>query len=316
MFFSTAATIFNAVFQLLLISCAAGILVRRKMVSQAQIQSLSSVTITIFLPCLIISNVTSQFNPATFALWWTLPLAGILLVLIGLALSALLFRMNPAKRQLLPLASMQNAVYIPLPIVKILYPEQFDTYALYIFLLVLGLTPILWSLGKVLISGKDNTQIHWKDFITPPFVAIIISIFLVFTTIHTFLPSPVMGSIALLGQATVPMAIFVLGATLGSISLKNLPPVNDMVIVNMVKFVLVPAVVFAVLFQTGLYRTMPLFCILVMIQASCPPATNLMLMVKNYGGDSQAIGSMMLIQHLACILALPLWLSLWQMATN
>jgi len=61
-----------------------------------------------------------------------------------------------------------------------------------------------------------------------------------------------------------------------------------------------------------LYHTLPLFCSLIILQTSSPPATNLILMVRNYGGDERSVASMMLLQYLVCILAMPLWLSLWQ----
>ena len=46
--------------------------------------------------------------------------------------------------------------------------------------------------------------------------------------------------------------------------------------------------------------------------SSFRPATNLIRMVRNYGGDTYTVASMMLLQYLVCILPMPLWLSLWQ----
>lgn len=316
MFFATVSTIFTAVFQLFLISCAAGLLVRKKMVTPTQIQSISALTVNIFLPCLIISKIINQFDPQGFKLWWTLPLSGILLILTGTLLAAVLFRQNRAKRHFYPLASMQNAVYIPLPIAKLVFPDQFDTFALYAFLIVFGATPFMWSFGKVLVTGAgQNTAIRWKDYITPPFVTILVSIILVFTGLSRVMPTSVMAAVDMLSQATVPLAIFVLGATLGTISLTDMPSMRDTLVVNGVKFFLTPLLVFIILYSTGLHISMPLFCSLMIIQAASPPATNLILMVKTYGGDSQAVGSMMLISHLVCIFAMPLWLALWQFVT-
>lgn len=316
MFLPTFATVFNAIFQILLISAAAGILVRKNVISQPQIQSLSAVTVTVFLPCLIVVKTVTQFDPSGFTLWWMLPLSGALIVLVGLGLGSILFRFNPAKRPLLPMASMQNAVYIVLPIGQLIFPDQFDRLALYCFLLILGQSPLLWSVGKVLITGRKDADIKLKDFVTPPLVATVTSIFLVFTGLTALIPKPLLVSMDLLGQATVPLAVFILGATLGSISFTDMPPISDTLTVAAVKFVLVPATAFAVLYFTGLYETLPLFSSLIIIQTSAPPATNLILMVKNYGGDSQATGSMMLLQYLVCIIAMPLWLSLWQFAVN
>ena len=316
MFIPTFTTVFSAVFQVFIISAAAGVLVRTKIVSQAHIQALSAVTVNIFLPCLIVVKTVSQFDPDSFALWWILPLSGVLIALSGLGMAVLLFGKDPGKQPFVSMASFQNAVYIVLPIGQLVYPDQFDRLALFCFLLILGQSPIMWSVGKVLVSGRRETAIKWKDFVTPPLVATLAAIFLVVSGSAAMLPQHLLSAMDLLGQATVPLAVFILGATLGGITLKDMPPIQDVFRVAGVKFVLVPATAFAVMYGLGLYQTLPLFCSLIILQTSSPPATNLVLMVRNYGGDTQAVASMMLLQYLVCIIAMPLWLSLWHTAAG
>ncbi len=264
MFIQTCITVFNAIFQLFLISFAAGVIVRKNFISISQVHALSIVTVNIFLPCLIIAKTVIRFHPEEFPNWWILPLAGVLIVLIGLVFSGLLFKLKPEKRPLMALSSMQNGIYIVLPIGQIIFADQFDLFALYCFLLIMGLNPIMWSLGKVMISGDKESRIHLKDFITPPLAAVFISVAAVFTKLTVFIPEPVIASIDLLGQATVPAAVFVLGATMGSISLKKWPPISDI------------------------------------------------LIVKSYGGNTQTVSAMMLIQYLVCILMMPVWIAAWQ----
>jgi malate permease and related proteins len=312
MFIPTFFTVFSAVFQLFLISAAAGVLVRTQVVSQIHIQALSSVTVTIFLPCLTVVKTVTQFDPSGFGLWWMLPVSGVLIAAAGLGIAFFLFGRKPEKRAFIAMASFQNAVYIVLPIGQLVFPDEFDRLALYCFLLILGQSPIMWSVGKVLISGSRDSAIQWKDFVTPPLVATLTAIFLVVSGISVYLPRPLLSAMDLLGQATVPMAVFILGATLGTISLKDMPPAADVIRVTAIKFMLVPAAAFAVMYFLNLNQTLPLFCSLIILQASSPPATNLILMVRNYGGDSRSVASMMLVQYLVCILAMPLWLSLWQ----
>ncbi len=316
MFIQTGVTVFSAILQLFLISFIAGLLVKKNLILDSQVQALTAITVNIFLPCLIIAKTLISFHPEEFSNWWILPVAGILIILTGLFFSAVLFKFNPDKMPFMTLASIQNAVYIVLPIGQILFTDQFDLFALYCFLLILGLNPIMWSIGKVMISGKKEARIHWKDFITPPLVAIIFSVIAVLTKLSLLIPKPVIASIDLLGQGTVPLAVFILGATIGSISLKDMPSLKDTLIVAIVKFILVPATVFAILFYGKIYLTMPLFCSLMMVQAAAPPATNMILIVKNYGGDTQSISSMMLIQYLICIFAMPLWIAAWQYVTG
>ncbi|WDP92130.1 MAG: AEC family transporter [Desulfobacter sp.] len=312
MFIQTGMTVFSAVFQLFLISLAAGIMIRRQMISPLQVQALSGVTVNVFLPSLIIAKTVAGFHPEQFENWWILPLAGVGMILAGLFFSGWFFRFKPQKRPLMVLSSMQNGIYIPLPIGQILFPEQFDQFALYCFLLVLGLNPLMWSLGKVMLSGGRESRIRMGDFFSPPLAAIFISVALVFSGLAGHIPGPVISAVDLLGQATVPVAVFVLGATMGAISMKQWPPAGDIMVVFLVKFILVPGVVFAVLYWSGLDLSMPLACSMLMVQGASPPATNLILIVKNYGGDVQTVSTMMLLQYLACILIMPVWIATWQ----
>ena len=312
MFIDTGIAVFNAVMQLSLICLSAGILVKRNLVSPEQVKALSKTCIEIFVPCIIVAKTVSRFDPGELPHWWVLPLAGFLLVMSGLLFSGLVFRFKSEKRPFMVMASMQNAIYIVLPIGQLLYPDQFDVFALYSFLLVLGLNPMMWSLGKVLLSSRAGTRIVFRDFLSPPLVAIVLSVVAVFTGISDFIPHTVIESIDLLGQATVPVAVFVLGASMGAISVSDFPKFSDILIVAAVKFVLIPGVTFAVLALTGAGHLMPLVSCMLIIQAASPPATNLALIVKNYGGDEGPFSAMMLIQYVLCVLFLPLWIAVWQ----
>lgn len=312
MFIQTFTTVFSAIFQLFLICLTAGFLVRRKIVSTRQVKALSTVTVTVFLPCLIMAKTLNQFHPEDFPNWWMLPLSGVFIIAIGLLFSGISFKLKSEKSPLMTLASMQNVIYIVLPIGQVLFPDEFDRFALYSFLLLLGTTPVMWSLGKVMISGEKQSRISFKDFITPPFSAMLFAVVLTITGLSSFVPGSVIAAMDLLGKATVPVAVFILGATIGSLSFKNIPSVKDVLIVNMVKSLLVPLTVSAILYYGNFYMSMPLLSSMLVIQSASPPATNLILIVEHYGGDTGSVSSMMVIQYLVCLFAMPLWIAVWQ----
>ncbi len=316
MFIQTCSTVFSAIFQLFLICLAAGVLVRIKIVSARQVQALSAVTVNVFLPCLILAKTLIQFHPDSFSNWWILPLAGVLIIVIGLFFSSVFFKMKQKKRPLMTLASMQNAIYIVLPVGQVLFADKFDTFALYCFLLVLGATPVMWSLGKVMISGEKESRIRFTDFITPPFSAMLAAIILIFTNLSSFVPGSMIAAMDLLGQATVPVAVFILGATIGTLSFNNIPSIKDIIIVSTVKYVLLPVTMSAILYFGKFYVSMPLLCSMLVIQAAAPPATNLIIIAKHYGGDTESFTSMMVIQYLICIAAMPIWIAVWQMISG
>ena len=152
-FIGSFGTTFKAIFEILLISLAAGILIRKNILTQEHLKALSAIGIRVLLPCLIFSNIIKNFDPHQLKFWPLIPLAAILMVGFGLLVSALLFWPNlKDKKYLLAPAALQNGGYLILPLGKMLYPQQFDEFAMYCFLYLLGLSPLLWSLGKYLVS--------------------------------------------------------------------------------------------------------------------------------------------------------------------
>jgi len=312
-FFVTLTSNTLALVQVLLIALAGAILVRTQVFKSGDVKGLTLIIINVLLPAMIFSNIVGTLDPQSFPLWWILPLVGLGLIAIGIVFAMLFFYNDlSAKRSLLPLASMQNAGYLALPLGQAIYPEQFDLYALYTFLIIMGLNPILWSVGKFLSTGGKMIELSWKQLITPPFIANLLGILFVLLGWHQFIPKTIYNAIELTGTATVPIANFVLGAVLGSISLKIWPSFADTIRVLGVKFLIIPLVTIAIMLLVNLKVTNSLVSDVILIQAISPPAIAILIQIKNYGGDAQKSGSLMLISYIACIVVIPLWMAVWK----
>ncbi len=311
-FFKTLSSNAIALFQVLLIAFAGALLVRTKVFKPNDIKGLTLIVINVLLPSMIFSKIVSSLDPQKFPLWWVLPLVGIGLIVVGI-LSAMLFfiRDLSSKRSILPIASMQNAGYLALPLGQAIYPQHFDLYALYTFLIIMGLNPILWSVGKFLSTGGHNLELSWKQFITPPFLANVLGIIFVLTGLSHYLPKTVFNAIELTGTATVPIANFILGAVLGGISLRVWPSFGDTIRVLGVKFVVIPLVTLVAMLALHVREINELMSDVILIQAVSPPAIAILIQIKNYGGDAQKSGSLMLISYAACIIAIPVWMAMW-----
>jgi len=318
---SSFAAVFSAsvfaISSIFVVIFGAGLLVRRGIIKQNQIDGLSSATVTVFLPCLIFTKVTEALDPSSQPWWWALPLAGIAMALVGTGLGAMVFAGHlPAKRNLLPLAGMQNAGYLVLPVGLALFPEQFDTFALYVFLFILGYNPVLWSLGKYLVSGVANDRPVWRGLVTPPFVANVVAIFSALTGATALLPRPALEAVSLIGSAAVPVATLVLGAVLGSITIRARSILADAVRTMGVKLIMLPALAALVVHLSGLAAGNPLLAEFLIIEAASAPPVGVVLMVRTYGGDEQRIGSIMVFSYAACILTLPAWIAIWRLVSG
>ncbi|NEW81253.1 MAG: permease [Mariniphaga sp.] len=312
-FFATLESNTLALVQVLLIAFAGAALVRTKIFQPGDVDGLSKTVVNVLLPAMIFSKIVRTLDPQSFPLWWVLPLVGIGLILIGLVFATLFFYHDlSSKRSLLPIASMQNAGYLALPLGQAIYPEQFDLYALYCFLIIMGLNPILWSVGKFLSTGGNQVQFSWRQFITPPFIANLLGISFVLTGLHHYIPKMVINAVELTGTATVPIANFILGAVLGGISLKIWPTFSDTIRVLGVKFLFIPLVTMLVMMFLNLKESNSLLSDVILIQAVSPPAIAILIQIRNYGGNEQKSGSLMLISYLFCILVIPVWMALWK----
>jgi predicted permease len=59
-FTSSFGTAFEAVFEVLLIAVAAGILIRKNILTQEQLKAIAALGVRVLLPCLIFSNISSR----------------------------------------------------------------------------------------------------------------------------------------------------------------------------------------------------------------------------------------------------------------
>ncbi len=317
-FFDAFGSMFSAIAKIFVIAFIAGLLVRKKIIKEEYLKGLSELTVKVLLPSLIFSNIISTFEPATTTGWWILPLVGLFTPVIFLGIAALFYLKN-LKENLskLPIAAYQNSGYLILPIGQLLYPENFDYFALITFLYILGFNPSLWSVAKVLITKtEESKKIKWKDLITPPLIANFIALSLVFLNLKTYIPEIITAPIELLGSATVPMATFILGATLGTVSIKKFPPFSDIFKILFVKFFIIPFLVMFFILKFKIGQNNSILTDFLIIEASAAPAANLILMVKKYGGDAQKTGSLMLVAYFVAIPMMPLWIAIWKMIQN
>ncbi len=304
----------GAVGRIFFIIVGAGFLVRKKILTEEHVKALSRVTVNILLPCMLFTKISNNFDSSSIHYWWAIPLTSATMILVGLFFGYLFYlRKHQEKQFLIPLASMQNAVYLVLPIGKFMYPDQFDQYTVYNFLFLIGFMPVVWSVGKVLVTGGNFKTVKAKEFLTVPLLAALFTLAVVLMGLHKYVPALVMDSLELVGDATIPISNIVLGATLGGISLRVWPKLVDILKVTSIKYLFLPLSVVLVLHFIGLKESNPVLANMLVIESAAAPATALILQVRAYGGDRQTVSSMMIISYAICLFAIPLWIAIWQL---
>jgi malate permease and related proteins len=314
-FVSSFLTMFFAVVKILMIALIAGLLVRKKIIQPEHIKGLSEILVMVLLPSLMFSNTISTFKPHDTVGWWILPLLGMGIPLLGILFSHLVFWKRPAhEKNIIAVSSFPNAAYLVLPLGTVLFPGQFNEFSVYCFLFVLGFNIMLWSIGKYYVTTSGNGErFKWKEIVTPPLVANISSVILVLLGLHVYIPQIILEPLGMIGTATVPMAIFVLGGTIGGISFRIWPKFVDITRLVLVKYILVPATVVISLHFFQIRGNAVLFTTLLVLEASAAPSTNIIVIMRKYGGDIQQVGGLMIVSYFLAIIIMPLWIALMDM---
>ncbi len=312
-FVSGFLNMLEALAKIFIVVIIAGLLVRKKIITQDQISGLSKATVMVFLPALAFSSTLKKFNPDIFPYWWVIPILGIAMSGLGFLIASGVFAVDfKKKKNLVAVSSMQNAGYLVLPIGQVVYPDKFDEFAIITFLFILGFNPLLWTLGKYLsTSNGERVRFTWKDLVTPPAVANILSLFIVLIGAGKFFPPVFVDAVELAGDAAVPVATFVLGATLGAVSLKKIPVFIDSFRVLLVKYILIPGLTVLSLYYLKIYEVNPLLCDFLVIESAAAPAVGLILQCRAYGGDTDRVAAMMLAAYTLCLITLPFWIAFW-----
>ena len=193
------------------------------------------------------------------------------------------------------------------------FAEQFEQFKLYCFLYLLGLSPLLGSVGKYLVSSGKEEKFNPRQLLTPPFIANILAVIIVLSGARGIVPGIVLEPVSLLGSATVPIGMFILGAVLGSVHLRLKPYISDALRVLPVKLIIIPALTITVLHLTGFGQSYPVLAGLLILQASSAPAAGLMIQIRHYGGNEQELSSILLLSYLFCIVTIPFWFAVWTM---
>lgn len=312
-FLRTFGQTFVATSEVALVVATAWVLVSRGVISQAVIKGLSDLTILLFLPCLMFSDILGTLRPAEQPLWWLLPVLGLAMFVAGtlIAMVALAGSLR-TKRDLIPLAAMQNAAFIVLPVGQALVPEEFDRFALYCFLFLIIYSPLFWSVGKFLNTSSGGRMFSWNSLFSPPLVANLFALALVLTGAKALVPEPVVAATRMLGAATVPAATIVLGGVLGGMQHRFRAHLADAVRSLSVKLLVIPLLTILVLSATSIRQTDPLLALVLVLQGASPPATNIVLQITTYGGNLERSGTIMLMGYIAALVTIPAWVALWQ----
>ena len=162
----------------------------------------------------------------------------------------------------------------------------------------------IYTLGVMLIDGSPKAM-SLKSVLSPPMIATLIAIAFLLTGWE--LPAPVVECFSVISAGTVPMSMLVVGASLGSVSIKESLGNWRVYVVSLVRLIIGPLAVWAVL-RPFIHDEM--FLGVVVILAACPVAMLATALTIRCGKDEAFASECVFVSTVLSGVTLPLMIYL------
>lgn len=222
------------------------------------------------------------------------------------------------------LSTMQNGIYVPLPLVLALTPaEQHARATILISGAVIMMIGVTWTLGVFLLRAERAGRVAVRDSIkgalNPPMISIFVGAALAFVPPFAaagrgeqapMVVEILVNAAEILGSALPPLAMLVLGLMIGQSRVRSSLSMRTVGIVTGVRLIAAPVVMIWALTAGPLSWVPGIVALVLIVQAAAPPATNLSIVARRYGGDWELVASVLLVTYIIALVTLPLFTAL------
>ena len=207
-------TIFSATLPVFLVIAIGFFFNRRGWLNEETEVGVMKLGLNLLVPCLILNLIPG--NPALQTLssaGWAIGL-GFGLIVTGFAVAWVVARLSGIQRgeglrTFTICTGIQNYGYLPLPILVEIFPDNPGPAGL-VFVHGVGVELAMWTVGLAILTKKAGL----KSLVNGPFIAVLVALGLNFTGGHHYIPGIVTTITDMLGRCAIPMAIFMIGATM------------------------------------------------------------------------------------------------------
>jgi len=300
-----------AVSQIFLLAAIGYLLVRKRFLSNEGMDSISNLVMDVTLPVLIFCQLIKEFSFSAYPDWWIFPLLSLIVTVIGLVTGFLflpLIKGEQHKLQFLSLVGFQNSGYLPLALAAaLLSGEALSAMFIYLFLFLSGFNLVMFSVGVHILNFHKERKFNWVNLLSMPVVVTLFSLVIIYFGLNKFIPDDFIKPLRMLGDATLPLAMLVVGGNLAEISLKHINKAGISLLI-LAKMIIPPAIG---LVLVSVFNIPRLIGLLLIIQLAVPSAVTLSVILRNYKKEDVLVSQGILLTHLASVFTIPLFLIIY-----
>lgn len=280
-----------------------------KFLSEAADETLLRLSVHVFYPCLLFDAILANPALTSGSTVWTAPVLGFALASGGILLSLLTAPLaglapGPSRRTFALATGMFNWAYLPLPIVLTQFGR--DTVGV-LAVFSLGVEVAMWTTGLVVLTGTSDGR-GLRRVVNGPVLGILAALAANLFQGGTWFPTPARQAIHLVGQASIPIGLMLIGASFfdffGHVPWRSNG--RALAAACLLRLGLLPLAFLATAawlpVSDDLRRV-------IAVQAAMPSAVFPLVMARIYGGNAPLALLVILGTTLASLATMPLWMA-------
>lgn len=285
-------------------------------------KSLLNLTVRVLLPCLIFDVIVG--NPKMQALGNVVPppLAGFIMTSLSMFLGWFLVKalgkyvglVTPAQQRTFAFTvGVVNYGFIPIPLTQVLFdhlPVVRDATMGVLVVHNAGVDLAVWTVGILILTGAFGRD-WWKRVINPVSLTIAVSLLINAMGLDTLGPdwirSGMRQAVHLLGQASVPLSLALVGASVVD-HLSTLAPRQSMGVITFGAILRLGLLPIAFMATAWLLPVSDELKRVLVIQGAMPSAMAPIILARHYQGDPATALRVAMGTTLIALITIPLWL--------
>ncbi len=278
-----------------------------KVLTKETTEGLCRIAIELTLPFLYFYTLSTSLNAQLLFSIWSLPIFAIALTLgsyfLGWLISFPLKLTSSRRRTFMFLATFPNYGFLAIPLIFALFGEA---GLVRVIVFNLGITFLYWTFGIAILTGQAKGPKVFKNLLNNATLALILGLIVGITSFR--LPQFVLEAASLIGNATIPLALIVVGSILVQSNSKKTFSFKPIFALVFCRLILMPSLI---LLFINIFNDLPkMLTAIIVLQAAMPSASTTPILIKRFGGDSELAASGVFFTTLFSIITVPLFLSL------
>ena len=282
------------------------IICKIKKATAEHLSTLSSVLVYILSPCMIVSSFISlDYSTQNLINMGLFFVTVLVLQIVFMAVLFLIFRKKyqDSKYRILTIGSvLGNVGFFGLPIIKALLPDNPEVMC-YSSVYVVAMNIIVFTVGVFCLTNDKQFVSLKSTLLNPSSLSFLVALPLFIFGVKNWLPDLVVDSVSLLGRATTPLCMIILGIRLASVSFIKLFSRPMVYIICLCKLIIFPLFCYLCVYFIPFDQA---FKTSVLVLSGTPCAAVILSLAEIHHSEMELSANCILLSTLLCIATVPL----------